>query len=194
MDPTNKGPKASKTDPRRAEPAAPHPQETKGADPRQDRDIQSPEQGNREVSWTPPSTLPDPAPHPDYVFRWVRIDTYGTPDPKNYNARMREGWEPCRAEDHPELTSQMMPNNPRDNNAPGRNPDQSVTGQIVIGGLMLCRMTKETSKARTLYYSSLAERQLEAVNQSYLSNQNPDMPKLNESRSRTKFGQGARDD
>jgi hypothetical protein len=192
MDPTNKGPRASsqvsKTDPRRVEAAA-----SPGSDPRQDREIQSPEQGNREVSWTPPSTLPDPDPKPGYVHRWVRIDTYGTPDPKNYNARMREGWEPCRAEDYPEITSQMMPNNPR-GTAAGRNPDQSISGNIIIGGLMLCRMPQEIADARKRYYANLGERQLEAVNQSYMNNASPDMPKLNESRTRTRFGQGSSKD
>lgn len=164
-------------------------------DPRQEREFQSPEQGNREVSWIPPSTLPDPDQRPGYVHRWVRIDTYGTPDPKNYQARMREGWEPCRAEDYPELTSVMMPNSPRDNSAPGRNPDKSATGNIIIGGLMLCRMPQEIADARNKYFKDLAARQLEAVDRNYMNGEHPAMPLLKESRSRTRFGKGsAKDD
>ena len=181
-----------RTDPRSSEAAA-----SPGVDPRRDRDIQSPVQGNREVSWTPPATLPDPdaSAHPGYVHRWVRIDTYGTPDPKNYSARMREGWEPCRAEDYPEITSNLMPNSPRSNVVSGRNPDQSVSGNIVIGGLMLSRMPVETAEARKRYYANLAERQLEAVNQSYLREEHPSMPLVREARSRTAFGKGsAKDD
>lgn len=160
-------------------------------DPRQDRDIQS--LGNREVSWTPPSVLPDPDPRPGYVHRWVRVDTYGTPDPKNYQARLREGWEPCRADDYPEITQVLMPNSPR-SQGPARNPDVSTSGNIIIGGLMLCRMAEETAKARNAYFRNLAERQLEAVDQSYLNNSNPLMPKLNESRSRTRIGKGSAKD
>jgi len=162
------------------------------ADPRKDRDIQSP--GNREVSWTPPSVLPDPDPRPGYVHRWVRIDTYGTPDPKNYQARLREGWEPCRAEDYPEITSVLMPNSPRGTAPAARNPDTSTSGNIIIGGLMLCRMAEEIAKARNAYFRNLAERQLEAVDQSYLNNAHSLMPKLNESKSRTRIGKGSAKD
>jgi len=40
---------------------------------------------------------------------------------------MREGWEPVKAEDHPEL---MMVGNEK-------------TGNVEIGGLMLCKMAAE---------------------------------------------------
>ena len=186
LGPREQGPKDQHADP------APQ-----GVNPRIEREIQSPVQGNREVSWTPPSTLPDPDPtaHPGYVHRWVRVETYGTTDAKNYSARMREGWEPCRAEDYPEITQIMMPNSPRDNTAPGRNPERSFTGNITIGGLMLCRMTNETAEARKRYHKNLAERQLEAVNQSFMREEHPSMPLIQEGRSRTAFGKGsARDD
>lgn len=182
-------PGREKKDPRSPEKMAASP----GADPRRERDIQSLD-ATREVSWTPPSVLPDPIPVPGYVFRWIRVDTYGTPDPKNYQSRLREGWEPCRAEDHPEITSVMMPNSARNNSAPSRNPDQSASGNIVIGGLMLCRMPQEIADARNRYFRNIAERQLEAVDASYLNNAHSLMPKMNESRSRTRIGKGSSKD
>ena len=185
-------PDRKKADPRQAGAVA-----SPGVDPRVEREIQSPVQGNREVSWTPPSALPDPdsTAHPGYIHRWVRVETYGASDAKNYNSRMREGWEPCRAEDYPEITQVLMPNSPRSNTAPGRNSDRSFSGNIHIGGLMLCRMPNETAEARARYHKKLAERQLEAVNESYLRQEHPSMPLIREARSRTAFGKGSsRDD
>jgi hypothetical protein len=53
--------------------------------------------------YTPSSALPDPTPEPGYVYRWIATHVLGQADPTNVSKKMREGWEPVKAADHPEL-------------------------------------------------------------------------------------------
>jgi hypothetical protein len=50
----------------------------------------------------------------------------GTADPSNTSAKFREGWEPVKAEDHPELMHHA-------------DPTSKFKGNIEIGGLLLCK-------------------------------------------------------
>lgn len=156
-------------------------------DPRKERDNATPT-GNRVTSWTPASSLPDPDPRPGYHHGWIAIESFGAPNPRNLNTRIREGWEPCRGEDYPEIVEVLMPNSLRNAKTPTQNQDVSTTGNIIIGGLMLCRMTDEVWEAREAYYRKKAGEQVTAVESDYLREQNSSMPKLNESRSRVTFG------
>ena len=54
-------------------------------------------------SWRPASALPDPDPIPGWSFRWIRTSSLGQSDNTNVSQKMREGWIPVKAEDHPEL-------------------------------------------------------------------------------------------
>ena len=54
-------------------------------------------------AYTPSSTLPQPFPQAGYSFRWIRTSSFGQADNRNVSARIREGWEPVKSEDHPEL-------------------------------------------------------------------------------------------
>lgn len=126
--------------------------------------------------YRPPGTLPDPTPVPGVVFRWIATHTLGQHDPSNVSRRLRDGWEPVRAEDHPELMLQGSP-----------------TGNVEIGGLMLCKMSVERSKAREEYYAQQANAQLASVDNHYLKEQDPRMPLTAERRSsvtRGSFGNG----
>ena len=58
----------------------------------------------RKRAWTRPEVLPSPNPEPGYAFRWVRVATQGQVDPTNVSSKLREGWEPVKASDHPEIT------------------------------------------------------------------------------------------
>lgn len=157
-------------------------------DPRKPREIQS-RTANRD-GWTPPSVLPDPPYDKDWVFRWVRVDTMGTPDNRNVSLRMREGWVPCRAEDFPDIVASLMPNSPR-GETPSQNRDVAANGNIVVGGLMLCKMDRERAKQRQEYFAEMATRQLEGVDKSPLKELHPHMPVVNTSRTKVKFGKGS---
>lgn len=133
----------------------------------------------REKSWEPPQVLPDPTPQDGYVFRWIRTGILGTADNVNVSKRFREGWEPCRAEDHPEL---MLVS---DRNS-------TFKGNIEIGGLLLCKTSTENVKARKKYYTEMSQKQLDSVDQNYMRESDPRMPKLNESSTRVTFGGGTK--
>ena len=57
----------------------------------------------RTESWRPPETLPTPDFRAGWSHRWVRTATMGLSDPTNISSKLREGYEPCKAEDYPEL-------------------------------------------------------------------------------------------
>jgi len=110
------------------------------------------------------------------VFRWIRTSSIGISDPLNVSTRRREGWEPVKAADHPEL--QIM----SDVNA-------VMSDGIEIGGLMLCKTSRENADARKAYYNNLSEKQMEGVENSFLRENDPRMPLLKPMRkTRTTFG------
>lgn len=152
------------------------------ADNRLARELESRDTFKRVEPWTPPNLLPDPAPKEGWAFRWVRVSTMGQQDPTNVSSKFREGWEPCRAEDHPELKLQS--------DAGSRFKDN-----IEIGGLLLCRMPAEKVKARRDYYAKMANEQITAVDSNYLRQSDPRMPmdKLGpaiDRKTRVTFGRG----
>ena len=97
---------------------------------RSNRDMKSREKSVRAV-YVPPSNLPDPTPDPDYTFRWVATHVLGQPLANNVSLQMRDGYEPVKAVDHPELA--LFGNN--------------ANGNVEIGGLMLCKAPKERIQA-----------------------------------------------
>lgn len=146
------------------------------------REHETRETEDRETHYRPPSNLPDPTPQDGYDFRWVRTDTYGDPDNRNVSMRFREGWEPCLLEDHPEL--QLMPD-----------IDHRFEGNVVIGGLMLCKCSVEKIAQRAKYYEDMSRQQAESVDQNFMRENDPRMPLLEtERKSSVSFGAGRRRD
>lgn len=131
-------------------------------DNRRPRSLDNRETTERKRSWTPPSTLPTPNPQEGYKFRWVRTSLMGNTDPTNVSARFREGWEPVKAEDHPEL---ML---------------AQTSGNVEIGGLALCKMPSEMVDQRNSYYQQINRDQMESVEQSYMRENDRRMPKFSE--------------
>jgi hypothetical protein len=80
----------------------------------------------------------------------------GQSDPMNTSAKMREGWEPVRAVDHPEL--KLADTDPR----------SPYKDNIEIGGLLLCKAPKEMAEQRKDYYAKQAESQMQAVDNSFM--------------------------
>ena len=147
------------------------------ADERTPREAESREVDERTKSWEPPQVLPDPAAQDGWVFRWIRTSIMGNQDNVNVSKRFREGWEPVRAEDHPEM---MM--------ASDRGSD--YLGNIEVGGLLLCKTSEDNFNARSEYYAKLAHQQNESVSRNYMREDDPRMPKLNDSTTRVSFGGG----
>jgi len=80
-------------------------------------------------SWKPASILPDPKPQDGYVFRWIKTALLGQSDNTHVSKMFREGWEPVRAEDHPELMLES-------------DIGSQFKGNIEVGGLLLCKLQK----------------------------------------------------
>jgi hypothetical protein len=145
---------------------------------RKNRDLTTREKSARAV-YVPPTNLPDPTPEPGYVYRWVATHVLGQAEVTNTSRRLREGWEPVKAEDHPEL---MMMGNEK-------------TGNVEIGGLMLCKMSAEKAKARDAYYDTQAQNQMDSVDNSFMRQNDPRMPLFSDRKStstRGGFGSGSK--
>jgi hypothetical protein len=87
------------------------------ADNKLSRELNTREKDVRKKAWVRPETLPNPTPEDGYVYHWVRISTMGQADTGNVSSKLREGWEPVRADAHPEIlpddNSLMRENDPR---------------------------------------------------------------------------------
>jgi len=143
------------------------------AENRTPRDNVSREKQARAV-YVPPTALPDPTPEPGYVYRWVATHVLGQHEPTNVSRKFRDGWEPVKAADHPEL---MIVGSEK-------------TGNVEIGGLMLCKMPVERAKARDEYYDAQAQNQMESVDNHFMRNNNPMMPLFAEKKSSVSRGAG----
>jgi hypothetical protein len=129
-------------------------------------------------SWMPQSALPVPEPKDGWTFRWVRTATLGKADNTNVSRQFREGWEPVKAEDHPELRVMSDINS-------------QFKGNIEVGGLLLCKAPTEKMKQREQHFAQIANQQMEGVDRNFLRENDPRMPLLNPERSsRTTFGRG----
>jgi len=146
---------------------------------RKPRETETRAASERHRAWEPPQVLPDPEPQDGYRFRWIRTAVMGSADNVNTSKRFREGWEPVRAEDHPEL---MLVSD----------QDSKFKGNIEVGGLLLCKTSAENIEARNKYYNEMAQRQMDSVDQNYMRESDPRMPKLNESSTRISFGGGVK--
>jgi len=124
--------------------------------------------------WAPPSTLPEVTPQEGYGYRWIATHVYGRELNTNVSLRMREGWVPVKAADHPELMASVGAN-----------------GNVEFGGLILCKMPKETIRARDEYYAQRQNAQATSVDNTFLRENDPRMPLFNEKRSQVVFGRGS---
>lgn len=147
------------------------------AENRLTRELENRESTQRTKNWTPPQTLPEPEPQAGWVFRWIRTSIMGQADPTNTSAKLREGWEPVKAEDHPELMLQADPNS-------------RFKGNIEIGGLLLCKAPAELMKQRDDFYANQSRAQINSVDNSFMRLNDERMPLFNERRSTTSFGKG----
>lgn len=129
-------------------------------------------------SWMPQSALPVPEDRDGWTHRWIRTAILGKADNTNVSRQFREGWEPVKSEDYPELRVMSDLNS-------------QFKGNIEVGGLLLCKAPTEKMKQREKHFSQVADRQMEGVDQNYLRENDPRMPLLSPERSsRTTFGRG----
>ena len=148
------------------------------AETRIPREFDSRAKQERPKAWMPPQTLPDPKPEPGYQFRWIRVSTLGNADPSNVSSKLREGWEPVKASEHPEI--QLM------GTGSGRFPDS-----IEIGGLLLCKTPMEFVDQRNAFYQRQTDGQMQSVDNSFMRENDARMPLFRERKSEVSFGRGS---
>lgn len=141
------------------------------------REIETRETQERPKQWMPPELLPEPDKQPGYAYRWVRVSTLGTADPRNLSSKLREGWEPVKMEEQPKFQLLVDPNSRYKDN-------------IEIGGLLLCKTPVEFVKQRNEYVNKQTQAQTEAVDNNLMRQNDPRMPLFNERKSSTSFGKG----
>jgi hypothetical protein len=147
------------------------------AQTRVSRELETRETAKRPTAWKPPELLPAPNPMPGFGFRYIRVSTLNAADPINISTKRREGWEPCKASEHPELQMYL-------------DPSQASNDTVVIGGLMLCKAPLELLEQRDAYYRKQAEGQMESVDNSLMRQNDARMPLFSERKSTTSFGKG----
>jgi hypothetical protein len=148
------------------------------AENRVNRETESRDKTERPKRWMPPQLLPTPNPEPGYGFRWIRVSTLGGDDPMNVSSKFREGWEPVKASDHPEI--QLM------GGGKNRYPDS-----IEIGGLILCKTPSEFIEQRNEHFQKAADGQMSSVDNNFMRENDPRMPLFKERRSEVSFGRGS---
>ena len=117
----------------------------------------------RRTPWKPPSMLDAPTAPAGYQFRWIREATRGQDDKSNMSKRIREGYEPVRAEDYPDFEAPTIDSG-------------SNVGVIGVGGLILAKVPVETAKERNAYFQDQAKSAMQGVDQNYMRESDSRMP------------------
>jgi hypothetical protein len=133
------------------------------------------EKATRRKPWSPPQRLEAPPAPEGYVHRWIRTQMRGEDDKTNVFTKMREGWEPVRAEEYAGMPYPVI-------------DEGRYAGIIGNGGLMLCRIPVETVHERAEYYGTRTREQMQAVDQDLMKDQHPSMPIERDRQSRVTFG------
>lgn len=147
------------------------------AENRLPREAQNRTQTERPKAWSPPELLPEPIRQAGFSYRWIRVSTLNNADPRNISSKLREGWEPVKLEEQPEM--QMF----ADSNS-------RYKDSIEIGGLMLCKAPSEMVEQRNTYYAKQSQAQTEAVDNSFMRQSDSRMPLFADRKSTSSRGFG----
>jgi hypothetical protein len=141
------------------------------------RELESRTQQERPKQWAPAELLPEPDKQAGFAYRWIRVATLNKPDPKNISAKLREGWEPVRIEEQPKFRLLV-------------DPDSRFKENIEVDGLLLCKTPEEFVQQRNQYYANQTIAQTNAIDSSFMRENDVRMPLFAERKSTTTFGKG----
>jgi hypothetical protein len=145
------------------------------AETRTPREVSNRQQSMRPEAWKPPELLPEPDKQAGFAYRWIRVSTNGQADPRNLSAKLREGWEPVRAEEQPKFELLV-------------DPTSRFKDNIEIGGLLLCKTPEEFVQQRSTYYANQTQAQTDAVDNNLMRQSDPRMPLFKENKSSSSVG------
>jgi hypothetical protein len=91
----------------------------------------------------------------------------GTADAMNASSKMREGWEPVKLADHPEM--QLF-----------ADPNARFKDCVEVGGLLLCKIPEEFVNQRNAYYNRQTQNQTDAVDNNFMKENDARMPLFKE--------------
>jgi len=132
----------------------------------------------RKYQWKPAEALPMPKAPPGMHYRYIRKSIGAYQDVNNFGRAMREGWVPVPLADHPEMETSV-------------DPSARSAGNIEIGALVLCKIPTEVIEARNKYFNDFSNRQMEAVDNNLMRENDPRMPLFNNRETKvTPFGKG----
>ena len=131
----------------------------------------------RQASWRQPGVLPEPEEDDHYDYRWIRASMVGQEDPRNVSMKLREGWEIVDPKEQPDMDL-----------GPAIPGQQSDSGTIAIGGLILCKMPKEFTAQRQEHYDRQNRAQLQAVDQNLMNEQQDKRMPILKPKRETSFG------
>jgi len=146
---------------------------------RLDRELDTRAAMQRPTSWQAPETLPSPNPRPGISHRWVRTSMVGQSDVQNVSSKLREGYEPCKAEDYPEMMMHAT--------TEGR-----FKGNIEVGGLVLCSIPSEFLVQRDKHFAGINKATMESVDNNFMKDSDPRMSKFSEKSTKVTFGSGSK--
>jgi hypothetical protein len=144
-------------------------------DNRTPREVETRETFQRQAQWAPAALLPEIKKEAGWAYRWIRTSMAGQSDATNVSSKMREGWEPVKLSEHPELHLYIDANS--------RFPDS-----VEVGGLLLCKTPEEFIEQRAAYYNNQTQSQTDAVDNSFMKENDARMPLFKEKRTSTSFG------
>jgi hypothetical protein len=131
----------------------------------------------RPKQWAPAELLPEPDKQPGFAYRWIRVSTLNTADPRNLSSKLREGWEPVGIEEQPKF--QLL-----------ADPASRYKDNIEIGGLLLCKTPSEFVEQRNAFFAKQTLAQTEAVDNNLMRQSDPRMPIFQERKSSSSYGKG----
>jgi hypothetical protein len=144
---------------------------------RQPRELEERKVAERPRQWSPAELLPEPDKQPGFVYRWVRVSINNSADPRNMSRSLREGYEPVKIEEQPKFQLLI-------------DPTSRFSGNIEIGGLLLCKCPTEFVEQRAKYFADLTAQQAAAVDSNLMRQSDPRMPIFKENKSSASFGKG----
>ena len=147
------------------------------AENRLTRELATREVQERPKQWMQPELLPEPDKQPGYAYRWIRVSTLNSADPRNLSAKLREGWEPVLIEEQPKFKLLV-------------DPSSRYRDNVEVGGLLLCKTPSEFVMQRNTFYAKQTQAQTEAVDNSLMRQSDPRMPLFKERKSATSTGKG----
>jgi hypothetical protein len=147
------------------------------AENRVQREVQTRATTERPKQWMPAELLPEPDKQAGYAYRWIRVSTLNSADPRNVSSKLREGWEPVSVEEQPKFRLLLDPNS-------------RFKDSIEIGGLLLCKTPEEFVEQRNAHFTRQTDAQTDAIDNSLMKQSDARMPLFNERKSTTSFGKG----